>query len=373
MASKARHQHEQQFDCTRNPKEERAFEREHWPLAKTIPQLALIIRKAINVLENIFLGSAGSELLRQRDTFTIADEAILSTQKLSKKIASIVGIEEIEVFFHKLVYIMITEFHGASKETIIELKRLLEQVEGWIAKIHIQDRNFEKDKKKAKDDLPIPAQSPSDKNVFICEGDTWKIRFDGITKNPKHMKGFCYLKILLENPNRSFKPWEPFFIVNNMALNKSTGEIEYAKNKQRENSEQQRASMHKTGIHVDDKIDKEAIVSIRKNLLRIGEDKKKAEDSGNQSLLNELNEEEGKILETLPKLVDKNGNPRKWADSYSQAAGAVRKAIKRVLHRLANTQDRCFHKALSEHLNEFLSEKGGYNYHPNPPVHWRIR
>jgi hypothetical protein len=63
--------------------------------------------------------------------------------------------------------------------------------------------------------LSSPPETPTVAgNMFRCDGATWTVTFEGITKTFRNTKGMRYLALLLEHPNHQFAPDELVRLVN---------------------------------------------------------------------------------------------------------------------------------------------------------------
>jgi len=189
---------------------------------------------------------------------------------------------------------------------------------------------------------PNDVAIPEPDNVFLREGQKWKIVFGGDRAFADHYKGMTHIAFLLGSPGKDFTPIE--------VQAGSLGPKGLA-----------------TALGGDKVLDEEAMDDIRKEVEYLQAEIAKAEDIKDIGRAEKLQTDMQKILSEAGAATGLGGKARTLGDQMEKARKAVSMAIGRAIKGIERV-----HAPLAQHFDQFLTTGNPMSYKPVPHVIWGL-
>jgi hypothetical protein len=203
-----------------------------------------------------------------------------------------------------------------------------------------------------------PKKSKVIEGVFIKNGDTWKISFDGVELPPiKHLKGLELIRLLLENQTKEFTPAEL-----NLQVEGHPATIDSETDLVESDGLSVKAGLGNAG----EAIDQQTITGIKQSLENIACKIKQATDSENFEKVEKLEDEREKLQGYLSRNVDLRGRPRLESASDENARTNLTKRVRQAIEHLKK-----YNLGLAAHLDAAVNTGTIFYYRSPQRTHWQ--
>jgi hypothetical protein len=213
---------------------------------------------------------------------------------------------------------------------------------------------------------PVQTPSSAEQYIFRCERGGWTIAY-GLGKIfwLVDIKGLRYIAYLLRFPNKFISSLDLSNIIEKNLVSTDTAHA----------TKMSGAELGKMGMHIagssdkQDVLDKTAIANYKQRLDEIREEKESAQQRDDWDALEQLDNEEERILADLNASIGVHGKSRQFANSDDRARQAVRKAISTAIAQIRHED-----AALGKHLQETIHTgfKCVYQPGPNKNLPWQF-
>jgi hypothetical protein len=212
--------------------------------------------------------------------------------------------------------------------------------------------------KKTGNEITEPVQSPQP--TFENNGATWSVGIDKI-RQVKESKGMGYIKLLLDNPRKSFSVLEMSQLGDEAELRNNRLTAQEDKNFSDEDNSFEVPgridALNKEGCQQD-----EGYKEIKRLMLETSEDLNIARQNQDEAEITKLEEEFEKLNKIRGEQYDKFGRPREANKSEQNQRTAVKNAIERAKNNILNDET-------LKNFAEILSHiKTGFECIYNPPI-----
>ncbi len=202
-------------------------------------------------------------------------------------------------------------------------------------------------------------------NVWIQEGDRWKVVWDDKSVYLKDTDGAHYIAELLASPRKK----QPAVALYTRLKAPSTAERSRADEVLADGRFSKEGKVSQLGASAgsDTIFDRETYQKIAKRLREIDEELDAAERDNDSARTEKLQEEKAFLAAEVEKALGLGGKLRTFADATHRHAQNVSKAIHLVLKKLADC-----HPSLHKHLEQSLKTGSTLKYTPPKQTRWRL-
>ncbi len=212
--------------------------------------------------------------------------------------------------------------------------------------------------------LKNPNYKVLEDDKLICEGATWSITFNNITKTVKDTIGMSIIAHLIKCQGDFIRADKIYYDIVANILNKDI----HSEMHKDELYVQENVSVNSDEVEKVTYVDKKAITDVNNARKKLEKDLQQAELEHDLPKINEITVNLKKLNIWLNQNTNIEGKPRKIPDRLEKARKAIiasvataRKNIKKV------------HPEFYEHLNKYLTIRQESYYKPKPPLKWSVK
>jgi len=216
----------------------------------------------------------------------------------------------------------------------------------------------------------LPTESPPDakkqtpaENSFTNKGDYWEICYDGQCKSIKNSLGIRYIKYLIQNKGKEVHVTDLYYSENPLPEGATDTALSALPPQQLKAEGLYVSNLGGTGPLMDEQGKKEYQLRIKE----LNEQIEEADELGDTNKVEELKDEEDKIVKQLAADFGLGGKPRKINSPIEKVRKSVEKRISTDIKKIGKSFPQ-----LSKHL-ACIETGTGCKYLPHPDILWKFK